>query len=70
MTARFYGSVVNHNVHLEQNATIDQIDPEDGSPYKKQYDPHKFLIEGEIGMIKRLDEVFSDLGSMGKSLVQ
>ena len=70
MTARFYGSVVNHNVHLEQNATIDQIDPEDGSPYKKQYDHRKFLIEGEIGMIKRLDEVFSDLGSMGKSLVQ
>jgi len=70
LTARFYGSVVNHNVHLEQNATTDQIDPEDGSPYKKQYDPHKFLIEGEIGMIKRLDEVFSDLGSMGKSLVQ
>jgi fructose-bisphosphate aldolase class II len=70
LSAQFYGSVVNHNVHLEQNATIDQIDPEDGSPYKKQYDPRKFLIEGEIGMIKRLDEVFSDLGSMGKSLVQ
>ena len=67
MSARFYGFVVNHNVRPDQDATIDQIDPEDGSPYKKQYDLHKFLREGKFGMIERLDETFSDLGSIGKS---
>ena len=59
--ARFYGSVANHNVCLEEDATIDQIDREDGSPYKKKYDLHKFLREGKFGMIERLDETFSDL---------
>ncbi len=47
-----------------------QIDPEDGTPYKKQYDPRKFLRAGEEGMIERLDEAFADLGSVGKSLVK
>ena len=47
-----------------------QIDPEDGTPYKKLYDPRKFLRAGEEGMIERLDEAFTDLGSVGKSLAQ
>ncbi|MDC0480403.1 class II fructose-bisphosphate aldolase [Candidatus Marinimicrobia bacterium] len=47
-----------------------QIDPEDGTPYKKQYDPRKFLRAGEEGMIERLHEAFADLGSVGKSLVK
>jgi len=67
LSARFYGSVVIHNVRSEQDATINQIDPEDGSPYKKQYDLRKFLRNG---IIERLDEAFSDLGSIGKSLAQ
>jgi len=70
LSARFYGSVVIHNVRPEQDATINQIDPEDGSPYKKQYDLRKFLRNGKIGIIERLDEAFSDLGSIGKSLAQ
>ncbi len=45
-----------------------QIDPEDGTPYKKLYDPRKWLREGEKGIIKRLDEAFVDLKSAGKSL--
>ncbi len=45
-----------------------QIDPEDGTPYKKLYDPRKWLREGETRMITRLDEAFADLKSAGKSL--
>ncbi|WP_435641678.1 class II fructose-bisphosphate aldolase [Micavibrio aeruginosavorus] len=45
-----------------------QIDPDDGTPYKKQYDPRKWLREGELGIIARLDEAFTDLRSAGKSL--
>ena len=58
--------------YVEENAKAFkyQIDPEDGTPYKKLYDPRKFLRAGEEGMIKRLDEAFTDLGSVGKSLAQ
>jgi fructose-bisphosphate aldolase class II len=45
-----------------------QIDPEDGTPYKKKYDPRVWLREGEKGIITRLDEAFADLRSAGKSL--
>ncbi|VAW01183.1 Fructose-bisphosphate aldolase class II [hydrothermal vent metagenome] len=47
-----------------------QIDPEDGTPYKKQYDPRKWLRAGELGFIARLDEAIADLGSAGKSLAK
>ncbi len=47
-----------------------QIDPADGAPYKKQYDPRKWLRAGEQGFIARLDEAFADLGSAGKSLAR
>ncbi len=45
-----------------------QIDPEDGTPFKKLYDPRKWLREGEAGIIERLGEAFEDLGSKGRSL--
>jgi fructose-bisphosphate aldolase, class II len=45
-----------------------QIDPDTGAPYKKLYDPRKWLREGEKGMVRRLDEAFVDLKSAGKSL--
>lgn len=45
-----------------------QIDPEDGTPYKKLYDPRKWLRAGEEGMVARLDEAFADLRSAGRSL--
>jgi fructose-bisphosphate aldolase class II len=58
--------------YVEENAKAFkyQIDPEDGTPYKKLYDPRKFLRAAEEGMIIRLDEAFADLGSVGKSLAQ
>ncbi|MBK8190585.1 MAG: class II fructose-bisphosphate aldolase [Vampirovibrionales bacterium] len=45
-----------------------QVDPETETPYKKVYDPRKWLREGEKGMIARLDEAFQTLRSAGKSL--
>jgi fructose-bisphosphate aldolase class II len=45
-----------------------QIDPVDGTPYKKLYDPRKWLRLAEKGLATRLDEAFADLKSAGKSL--
>ena len=47
-----------------------QIDPEDGTPFKKFYDPRKWLRAAEVGMAERLSEAFVDLGSKGRSLAQ
>jgi len=58
------GKYVNENAKAFQY----QVDPEDGTPYKKQYDPRKWLRAGELSMIERLDEACDDLGSTGKSL--
>ncbi len=63
-----YAKAVGDYVDANAKAFKYQIDPEDGTPYKKQYDPRKFLRSGEEGMVERLDEAFSDLGSVGKSL--
>lgn len=45
-----------------------QIDPDDGTPYKKLYDPRKWLRIGEEGIIARMNEAFADLKSAGKTL--
>jgi fructose-bisphosphate aldolase class II len=45
-----------------------QIDPDTDEPYKKLYDPRKWLRKGEEGIIMRLNEAFADLKSAGKSL--
>lgn len=55
-------------VHENEKAFKYQIDPEDGTPYKKLYDPRKWLRKAEEGMSARLDEAFKDLKSAGKSL--
>jgi len=47
-----------------------QIDPDNGTPYKKFYDPRKWVREAEKGVIERLQEAFNDLGSKGKSLAK
>ena len=47
-----------------------QIDPDDGTPYKKLYDPRKALRKGEEGIVTRLQEAFEDLGSKGKSVAR
>ncbi len=55
---------------VEQNmkAFKYQIDPDDGTPYKKLYDPRKWLRIGEEGIVTRLNEAFVDLKSAGKTL--
>lgn len=45
-----------------------QIDPDDGTPYKKKYDPRAYLRLGEEGIVARLQEAFEDLGCKGKSI--
>lgn len=65
----FANSIGNY-VAANDRAFAYQIDPEDGKPYKKQYDPRVWLREGEKGLIVRMDEAFADLRSAGKSLAQ
>jgi fructose-bisphosphate aldolase, class II len=60
------GRYVANNMRAFQH----QIDPESGKPYKKEYDPRVWLRAGEEGVIARLTEAFTDLGSVGKSLAQ
>ena len=62
--AKAVGSYVSEN----PRAFAHQIDPEDGTPYKKVYDPRKFLRLGEESMAERLHEAFTDLGSVGRSI--
>jgi len=47
-----------------------QIDPEDDTPYKKFYDPRKWLRQGEQGIVDRLEEAFVTFGAQGKSLAR
>jgi|GEM_PF-4154745 len=47
-----------------------QTAKEGGTPYKKQYDSRKILRAAEVSRVERLDEAFTDLGSVGKSLAQ
>src|SRR5210317_2162846 len=58
------GKFVNDN----PKAFLYQVDPEDGTPYKKLYDPRKYLRAGELGMVERLQEACEDLGSRGNSI--
>ncbi len=46
-----------------------QIDPDTGKPYKKVYDPRKWLRSGEEGVVERLQQAFADLGSTGRSVL-
>jgi fructose-bisphosphate aldolase class II len=57
---------------VEENARAFkyQVDPDDGTPYKKFYDPRKYLRAGELGIVARLQEAAEDLGSMGKSIAR
>ncbi len=61
--AKAVGSYLRDN----PKAFLHQIDPDDGTPYKKQYDPRKWLRKGEESMVERLQRAFADLGSTGRS---
>ncbi len=58
------GKYVNENARAFEF----QIDPDDGTPYKKLYDPRKYLRLGEQGIVDRLQEACEDLGSKGRSI--
>ena len=47
-----------------------QLDPDDGRPYKKLYDPRVWTRKAEQSMGTRLSQAFQDLGSAGKSIAQ
>lgn len=55
-------------VKASPKAFSHQIDPDDGTPFKKVYDPRAWLRKGELGMVARLQEAFADLGSAGRTL--
>jgi fructose-bisphosphate aldolase class II len=61
---------VGNYVEANAKAFKHQIDPDDGTPYKKQYDPRAWLRKGEESFIARLDEAFVDLKSVGKSIAE
>ena len=63
-----FAKSVGKYIKTNPKAFLYQVDPADGMPYKKLYDPRKFLRSAEKGMIKRINEAFYDLGSVGKSL--
>jgi fructose-bisphosphate aldolase class II len=63
-----FAEAIGDYVEADPMAFRYQIDPESGEPYKKIYDPRKWLRAGEKNLVKRLDEAFAVLGSTGKSL--
>ena len=63
-----YSEAIGKFVTENPKAFLYQVDPETDKPYKKFYDPRKYLRAAEQNMIARLDEAFADLGSKGKSL--
>jgi fructose-bisphosphate aldolase class II len=65
-----YSEAIGKFVTQNPKAFLYQVDPETDKPYKKYYDPRKYLRAAEENMIARLNEAFQDLGSKGKSLAQ
>lgn len=63
-----FASAIGAAVFKNPDAFKHQICPQTGKPFKKIYDPRKWLRDGELGIITRMDEAFADLGSAGKSL--
>ncbi|XHO98464.1 class II fructose-bisphosphate aldolase (plasmid) [Azospirillum sp. A26] len=63
-----FASSIGDYVKANSTAFAHQIDPANGKPTKKLYDPRKWLRAGEQGIVTRLNEAFADLGSAGRSL--
>ncbi len=63
-----YSEAIGKFVSENPKAFLYQVDPETDKPYKKYYDPRKYLRLAEQNMVDRLNEAFVDLGSKGKSL--
>ena len=65
-----YSKPLKEYVEHNGRAFEHQIDPDDGTPYKKFYDPRKWTRSCEESMADRLTEAFKDLGSLGKSIAR
>jgi len=65
-----FSAPVGKYVEANAKAFKYQVDPETDEPYKKLYDPRKWLRKGEEGIIERLTEAYADLNSKGKSVCQ
>lgn len=65
-----YSQPVKQYVEENSKAFEHQIDPVDGTPYKKFYDPRRWARACEESMADRLIEAFTDLGSLGKSIAR
>lgn len=63
-----FANAIGDYVKANPVAFAHQLDPEDGTPYKKVYDPRKWLRAGEQSIIDRLETAFDDLGSKGRSI--
>ncbi len=63
-----FANAVGQFVGENPMAFAHQIDPTSGKPYKKLYDPRKWLRLAEKNMAARLDEAFAVLKSAGRSL--
>ncbi len=63
-----YSKPLKDYVDENTRAFLHQIDPDDGTPYKKLYDPRKWTRACEQSMAARLEEAAEDLGSLGKSV--
>jgi fructose-bisphosphate aldolase, class II len=47
-----------------------QIDPDNGTPFKKHYDPRAWLRACEVSMAERVEQACQELGSAGKSVAE
>ncbi|MDE0943319.1 MAG: class II fructose-bisphosphate aldolase [Alphaproteobacteria bacterium] len=65
-----FATAVGAYVEKTPRAFSHQIDPDDDKPYKSVYDPRKWLRQGELSVVERLDEACADLHSAGKSLAK
>ncbi|MBT4043998.1 MAG: class II fructose-bisphosphate aldolase, partial [Rhodospirillaceae bacterium] len=65
-----FASAVGAYVEKTPRAFSYQIDPDDDKPYKSVYDPRKWLRQGELSVVERLNEACADLHSTGKSLAK
>jgi fructose-bisphosphate aldolase class II len=65
-----FAEAVGSEVTANPKAFTFQVDPETHAPYKKLYDPRKWLRAGEMGIIARMEETMRDLGSLGRSVAQ
>jgi len=63
-----FASAIGAYVRDNDRAFRFQLDPDTGKPYKKIYDPRKWLVEGEKSMVVRLQRAFDELGATGRSV--